>query len=989
MAGGGTVTFACDGTITLANTLTNELDTVFDATGRSVTISGSNAVRVFYIPSNVALVVQHLTIAGGRSRTGAGVFNDHGTLLCTNSVFQGNQAVGASAPFATPGEDGRGGALANAGLATLVNCVFVGNTALGGAGGSAGSGAMGPAGGAAVGGAVWNLGTLTLLSCTMASNSVTGGLGGTGGSGSLFPPYTPGFPGGPGGDGLGGAVFNSGVARLVNCTVAYNTGAGGMGGAGGMAYGTPDYPPPSPGPPGAPGSGLGGFFDASGQCGLTNCTVAFNSGGGLQASGATLLNTLLEDNLPGSNCIGAIVDLGHNLSSDTSRPFTNRTSLNNTYALLGPLADNGGPTPTIALLPGGWGIDMADTAAAPSTDQRGIPRPFGSAADIGAYEFNSGSNSGPSKVVTECSEPSLLSALSGGGTVTFACDGTIALSRTIAVSTNLTLDAAGHSIRLSGQGTVRPLLVNPGATLTLDGLSIANGRADTGGALLNQGGSVAAVNTTFEANLASVSGGAIRNAGGEVRLLACVFANNQANAANAGRPPGSSASGGAVDNSGAFIADLCLFASNSAVGCSGTATGWYGSDGGAGGSGLGGAIFTQGTMKVSRSTFIGNSAAGAAGGNAREGRHVDFGGTGGRGGRGGDGGRGAGGAIYNAGQTELTDSTFSNNSGIGSVGGRGGDGGGSYGGGIGGGGLGGEGGGGGLGGDAAGAVWNVLSLHLVNSTIASNSTAAGTGGAGGAGGYGGRGGPGGTGGGGGAALGALNDQSGALMTNCTLAQSRGNPGSGGTGGAGGGSGAGQVGANGAPGMAGAGTGGIRAAATRLVNTLLSDNLPSGNAAGTITDLGHNLSSDNSCGFTQAGSLNNTPALLGPLANNGGPTWTMALLPGSPAIDAADPSSAPATDQRGFARPAFAHPDIGAFEYGAAQSPSLQIFRLGGSSISLVGLGDSGRTCRLLTSTNFVDWAPVTTNQIGSNGTVLFGNSGSVPGPWRYYRLVFP
>ena len=52
---------------------------------------------------------------------------------------------------------------------------------------------------------------------------------------------------------------------------------------------------------------------------------------------------------------------------------------------------------------------------------------------------------------------------------------------------------------------------------------------------------------------------------------------------------------------------------------------------------------------------------------------------------------------------------------------------------------------------------------------------------------------------------------------------------------------------------------------------------------------------------------------------------MALLPGSPAIDAGDTSLAPATDQRGFPRPAGAAADIGAFEYGSVM-PTLAISR---------------------------------------------------------------
>ena len=55
------------------------------------------------------------------------------------------------------------------------------------------------------------------------------------------------------------------------------------------------------------------------------------------------------------------------------------------------------------------------------------------------------------------------------------------------------------------------------------------------------------------------------------------------------------------------------------------------------------------------------------------------------------------------------------------------------------------------------------------------------------------------------------------------------------------------------------------------------------------------------------------ALIGPLADNGGPTWTHALQPASPAIDAADDAACPATDQRGVARPQGADCDVGAFE----------------------------------------------------------------------------
>jgi hypothetical protein len=143
-------------------------------------------------------------------------------------------------------------------------------------------------------------------------------------------------------------------------------------------------------------------------------------------------------------------------------------------------------------------------------------------------------------------------------------------------------------------------------------------------------------------------------------------------------------------------------------------------------------------------------------------------------------------------------------------------------------------------------------------------------------------------------------------------------------------------------------------------------------------------------------VSNTPAdgdtfsdpKLGPLANNGGPTLTMALLPGSPAIDAGNTSLAPATDQRGFPRPAGPAADIGAFEYGSVMSP-VAVSRSGATGLSLVATGIAGRSCRLLSSPDLSSWVPIATNQIGSDGTILF-NVNCPPGSaCRVYRLVMP
>jgi hypothetical protein len=83
---------------------------------------------------------------------------------------------------------------------------------------------------------------------------------------------------------------------------------------------------------------------------------------------------------------------------------------------------------------------------------------------------------------------------------------------------------------------------------------------------------------------------------------------------------------------------------------------------------------------------------------------------------------------------------------------------------------------------------------------------------------------------------------------------------------------------------------------------------------TLDSLGYNLADDDSCGFTEPTDLLVDDAMLGPLADNGGPTETHALLSGSPAIDAGSPNCPPPdTDQRGVVRPQGAACDIGAFE----------------------------------------------------------------------------
>ena len=114
----------------------------------------------------------------------------------------------------------------------------------------------------------------------------------------------------------------------------------------------------------------------------------------------------------------------------------------------------------------------------------------------------------------------------------------------------------------------------------------------------------------------------------------------------------------------------------------------------------------------------------------------------------------------------------------------------------------------------------------------------------------------------------------------------------------------------------------------LSNTIVANSLSGGNCANPIASAGHNLSDDSTCTLGGTGDQNNVPANLAPLGNYGGPTQTIALLAGSPAIDHGDPAvcaAAPVNnvDQRGLPRSTASDPicDIGAFEVQRAGLPA--------------------------------------------------------------------
>jgi hypothetical protein len=195
----------------------------------------------------------------------------------------------------------------------------------------------------------------------------------------------------------GAAIYNEESTLLVSgSSLRHNTGEGGVGieNAGGVATVVNTTISGNDG-----SAAAGGVYNSSGTTSLLNVTLAGNtghlSGNGLANFGTLILtNVVLDNEGPvGTNCWGdPISDGGHNIEDGESCGFTDATSRSNLEPLLGPLADNGGPTQTHALLPGSPAIDAGDDGACPEADQRDVPRPLDgdgdgdAACDIGAFE---------------------------------------------------------------------------------------------------------------------------------------------------------------------------------------------------------------------------------------------------------------------------------------------------------------------------------------------------------------------------------------------------------------------------------------------------------------------------------------------------------------------------------------------------------------------------------------------------------------------------
>jgi hypothetical protein len=179
----------------------------------------------------------------------------------------------------------------------------------------------------------------------------------------------------------------------------------------------------------------------------------------------TIQNTIVAGNSAffGSDIIGTVTSLGHNLIEDASSAFIGGPGGGDIFsqpADLGPVHDNGGPTPTMALLPSSPALDAGDPALAGGTDQRGVVRPAND-VDIGAYQHAPVSPIPvPAPPASPVSVPPVVVAF---GPLVVAVDSDPLAEREIAVV--LAAPSGGFDIPLPDR---RPLFVPSGNTPTLN-----------------------------------------------------------------------------------------------------------------------------------------------------------------------------------------------------------------------------------------------------------------------------------------------------------------------------------------------------------------------------------------------------------------------------------------------------------------------------------------------------------------------------------------
>jgi hypothetical protein len=400
------------------------------------------------IDSNLALGVVgvagylgHINAGDGTGANGGGLATLGGSVTISDSTFQSNTALagagGSADPYDMGFEDsngfaasaGNGGTAQGGGLyagfgavVTVTNSTFNNNQAQGGKGGAVAIGVAGTPGFSGNGGEGHGGGlyaelsaVVTVINSTLAGNAAIGGQGAQGGD-SVGPGY--GYPdflrghGGNGGNAAGGGLMVDATSLLTvtNATVVSNHARAGYGGPGGWHAGSDGNPIYYP--QGDDGNGVGGGLYitlTAFQQAVQDALMVDTIDGGAPSdppSGPDPIPARVVNNTIAFANVGFRRAIGSTGPHDVADDYSGLPSLDHDLIgvdpKLGPLADNGGPTRTMALLATSPAIDAGSNTAAVdaqghalSTDQRGTGfARLNGTVDIGAFEVQSTAGSG-------------------------------------------------------------------------------------------------------------------------------------------------------------------------------------------------------------------------------------------------------------------------------------------------------------------------------------------------------------------------------------------------------------------------------------------------------------------------------------------------------------------------------------------------------------------------------------------------------------------
>jgi hypothetical protein len=353
---------------------------------------------------NVGTLSVSSSIFSGNSdfNVGGGIYNT-GTLTISSSIFSANMDGGAA---------GGGGICNEVGTATITNSTISGNTAIFNGGGILNFGGpmtisnstiSGNTAGSFGGGiAINTLGSmLTITNCTISGNTSGEEAGGIAADGPVIINYST-ISGNSSRYG-GGGIRVGDRLTLTNCTLSGNS-TGEFGGGAIRNLGVTSITNSTITGNSASSAGGGLYNDnySASTLSITSSTISANTagtGGGLftDQRPVSVTNTLVARNGASSSpdVSGTLTSQGHNLIGigDGGSGFLSTdlvgTTANPIDPKLGPLQNNGGPTQTMALLPGSPAIDAGDNAFTPGPyDQRGpgFPRIIHGVIDIGAFE---------------------------------------------------------------------------------------------------------------------------------------------------------------------------------------------------------------------------------------------------------------------------------------------------------------------------------------------------------------------------------------------------------------------------------------------------------------------------------------------------------------------------------------------------------------------------------------------------------------------------